>query len=192
MPHARATVIRVNDVQTSDPRNTEIDTILSLLDRFSLDRAYELKGGFIQNNACDGEGNWLDGVVNACRFFGDFIGYTRSFSITTNDPALIDRLARAIHKNRLGEGYKRQTPPYDETKLVIDRKRFAPTNGEVALYYEGQFLGWFDDHISPTITEDGCSWHGMDDGYWHYKAKRELSQRHYDEHVADRPQAKAA
>jgi hypothetical protein len=65
-------------------------------------------------------------------------------------------------------------PPYDPSRLKIERKRFSTTQGEVALTYDGVFIQQFGDRIT---LRDG-QYRGYDDAFWHEVARRELG---YDE-----------
>ena len=83
----------------------------------------------------------------------------------------------AIAANRQRPNYLRQPPPYDPDKLVIKRKRFSTTQGEVLLTYDGQRIEQYGD----TIRLDGRgNYEGHDDHYWHDIAKRDLARRHVE------------
>jgi hypothetical protein len=63
--------------------------------------------------------------------------------------------------------------PYQPEKLVIERKRFSVTQGEVLLTYDGARIEQYGDKIELC----GGQWQGIPDAQWHEVAERTLAQR---------------
>lgn len=168
------TVVHSNGRGRIDLGETALDTLLEMLATYPLDRSFERFGDFIERDVRDMRGEWLDGIEGAVLFFGNFATYSHVFRITTNDPATIERLSSAIAANKLRSDYLRQPPPYYPEKLVIERKRFSTTQGEVLLTYDGKRIEQYGDQIELR----GGEWRGRDDAIWHDVAKRDLARRH--------------
>lgn len=182
------TIILSNGHHRADSTEAALDTLLDVLAHHPLDRLFEQHGDFVERDARNLRGEWLEGVENAVSFFGNFSGLSHVFSIVSNDAGVVDRLASAIAQNRQRPDYLRQPPPYDRHKLVIDRKRFSTTQGEVLLTYDGERIEQYGDSIRPD-GRGGYS--GHDDHYWHQVARRDLARRHveaFDREVLARSQ----
>lgn len=171
------TIILSNGHHRADSTEAALDKLLDVLAHHPLDRLFELHGDFVERDARNLRGEWLEGVENAVCFFGNFSGLSHVFSIVSNDADIVDRLVTAIAQNRQRPDYLRQPPPYDRQKLVIDRKRFSTTQGEVLLTYDGERIEQYGD----TIRLDGRGGYaGHDDHYWHQIARRDLARRHVE------------
>lgn len=168
------TIVNSNGRTRCDLGETAIDTLLEMLAAYPLDRSFERFGNFITPEARDMRGEWLDGVEGATAFFGNFFTYSHVFRITTNDPAVIERLSSAIAANRARADYQAQPPAFDPELLTIERKRFSTTQGEVLLTYDGKRIEQYGDQIELR----GGDWRGLDDRIWQDVARRELALRH--------------
>lgn len=166
-------------------RRRDVEAEISHLERIlrvqPLNRHLEQFGDFVLYPARSHGGDWRHGIDGAFQFFGSFKTFDHPFSITTNDPQMIERLTEAICANRDLPGYQWQTPPYVEAHLRIERIPVSETQTEVKLVYDGELIGQFRDHFKVPA------------GYWHHLAKRRLSQRHYQQlgARANRPMAHA-
>lgn len=171
------TVILLNGETCFDTTDAAIACLTDLLGHHPLNRGYELFSGFIEHDARDGSGRWRQGVENAVSFFGDFFDISHFFHLVTNDAAVVERLTGAIAANRQRPDYLRQPPPYLAAKLVITRRRFSTTQGEVLLIYDGQPIDQYGDDI--RLNGQGA-FEGHDDQYWHEVAQRVLERRHIE------------
>jgi len=171
------TVILSNGHFRPEDSEAGLDKLLELLRDQPLNRTFEKFGCFIERDARNFRGEWLEGVENGVSFFGSFLHFSHIFHIVSNEPAVVDRLADAISTNVQRPDYLRQPPLYYPGKLVIERKRFSVTQGEVLLTYDGQRIEQYGD----TIRPDGFGGYaGHDDDYWHAVAERELERRHVE------------
>lgn len=171
------TIILSNGHFRADSPEAALEKLLEIVAAHPLDRRFERHGGFIEHDARNLRGEWLEGIENAVSFFGNFFNLAHVFSIVTNDSNVVARLSAAIFANKERADYLRQPPPYEPEKLVIERKRFSTTQGEVLLIYDGQPIAQYGD----DFRMDGRGrWGGRDDSYWHRIARRDLERRHIE------------
>lgn len=173
----RTTIVLSNGHRQSDNTEAAIAILLDVLSDYPLNRTFEMFGGFVERDARNLRGEWLEGLENAVSFFGNFLNLSHVFRIVSNDPVVVDRLAQAIAANRARPDYLRQPPPYDPAKLVIERKHIRRGHSEVVLTYGGQRIGQFPDAIN---NADSAGFAGADDRYWHMFAKRQLERSHLE------------
>lgn len=171
------TIILSNGHYRTDDIEAGLEKLLELLAYQPLNRAFEKFGGFIEHDARGLRGQWLEGVENAVNFFGGFLNRSHIFCIVTNEPDMVKRLTDAISTNRQRPDYLRQPPPYYPDKLVIERKRFSVTQGEVLLTYDGQRIEQYGDRIR---LDGSGGYVGHDDDHWHEVAERALERRHVE------------
>ena len=171
------TIVLSNGHLRTETADAAIDALIEILRDHPLNRLFEKYGDFVERDARNLRGEWLEGVENAVSFFGNFFDRSHIFSIVSNDPDHVDRLCAAIAAKRQRADYLRQPPPYDSDKLVIERKRFSVTQGEVLLTYNGQRIEQYGDTIRLNGRGD---YDGHDDHYWHGIAKRDLARRHVE------------
>lgn len=172
------TIVLSNGHLRTETIEAAIDALIEMLNDHPLNRLFEKYGDFVERDARNLRGEWLEGVENAVSFFGNFFDRSHVFSIVSNDPHHVERLCAAIAANRQRPDYLRQPPPYDPDKLVIERKRFSTTQGEVLLTYDGQRIEQYGDTI--RLAGRG-NYEGHDDHYWHDIAKRDLARRHVED-----------
>ncbi|WP_457663982.1 hypothetical protein [Sinorhizobium medicae] len=84
-------------------------------------------------------------------------------------------MAAAIERNKAKASYIEQAPYFDRRKLEVQVHQFSVTQGEVSLFYDGQFLGRYGDKY--TISAGG-QWRGHPLRYWEDAAKKILRERH--------------
>lgn len=93
------------------PEASSVEDLLRLLKKQPLKRSFEAFGNFIIQRPLDwktDEPMYPEGMV---LFFGNFLTYSFSFSIVTNDPDLIERLTRGIRANQARRDYLAQAAP---------------------------------------------------------------------------------
>jgi len=175
---ARTTIVLSNGYRQSDNTEAAIAILLEVLAGHPLNRTFEMFGGFVERDARNLRGEWLEGLENAVSFFGNFLNLSHVFRIVSNDPAVVEHLAQAIASNRARADYLHQPPPYDSAKLVIERKHLSAGRSEIVLTYDGQRIGQFRDVIN---NADNAEFAGADDRYWHMFAKRQLERSHLEQ-----------
>ena len=143
-----------------------IEALFARLESDELDRAFEAYGNFVVPDERD---------PSSILFWGNFLTYSHVFRVSTDDPALIDRLTVAIRANQQRPAYRRQPPPFVRASLTIRHHRFSVTQGEVELLYDGRRLEQFGDTI--TMNNRG-EYHGKPDAYWEGVARQFLAAEH--------------
>lgn len=174
------TIVLNNGHLRTETTQAAIDALIEILRDHPLNRLFERHGNFVERDARNLRGEWLEGIENAVSFFGNFFDRSHVFNIVSNDAYHVERLCDAIAANRLRADYLRQPPPYDPDKLVIERKPISATQSEVLLIYDGQ-------RIEPNggrVRLDGRGDSEERDAYywqdWHGIARRELARRHVE------------
>ena len=146
------TIINWIGHNASDDRTLE--GLFELLAVQPLNRSFESYGDYLESPVWlkPSEVDWApDGSDGEVSFEGNFYEYSRTFSITTNDPALIERFRVALEANRAMPGFLGQTPQ----PLMI---------GMLATYIRSLGLGcprWEGDDA--TISEPSVVLSSVDD-----------------------------
>lgn len=174
------TIVLSNGHLRTETIEAAIDVLIEILRDHPLNRLFEKYGNFVERDARNLRGEWLEGVENAVSFFGNFFDRSHVFSIVSNDAHHVERLCAAIAANRQRADYLRQPPPYDPAKLVVERKRISATQMEVVLIYDGQRIEPNGGSNRPGRRgrheeRDAYYWHD-----WHGIARRELARRHVE------------
>jgi hypothetical protein len=105
------TIINWIGHNASDDRTLE--GLFELLAVQPLDRSFEAYGDYLEAPVwlTPSEVDWApDGSDGEVSFEGNFYEYSRTFSITTNDPDMIERFRVALELNRAMPGFVEQTP----------------------------------------------------------------------------------
>jgi len=105
------TIINWIGHNASDDRSLE--GLFDLLAVQPLDRSFEAYGDYLEPPVwCEPhEVEWAaDGSDGEVNFSGNFFHFSRTFSVTTNDPDLIERFRVALELNRAMPGFIEQTP----------------------------------------------------------------------------------
>ena len=89
-----------------------LDKLIEVLDQYPLDRTFEKYGNFIHKSVKwgrNGKGpSPYPDAPNVVVFFGNFYGLSHVFNIHTDESEVIDRLTKAIRKNKKRADYQSQ------------------------------------------------------------------------------------
>lgn len=86
------TIVLSNGHLRTETADAAIDALIEILRDHPLNRLFEKYGDFVERDARNLRGEWLEGVENAVSFFGNFFDRSHIFSIVSNDPDHVDRL----------------------------------------------------------------------------------------------------
>lgn len=114
--------------------NEEPDTIKSLIEVLkteTLDPSFEANGNFVIQNP-----TWLteeskEKYKGCTVFFGNFLGYSHVFNITTDEPETIEPLTVAIRENQTTEKYQQARQRYLKRESVEQKARRLFNEGKI-------------------------------------------------------------
>jgi hypothetical protein len=106
------TTINWNGGQPSDQ---PLEVLFKRFSENTLDPMFEDYGNFMKSRPESGEGVYL--------FHGNFFDYSHTFSVETNDPALIERFVQAIRANKATIAYKEAKQERLQEKDEQQRRR---------------------------------------------------------------------
>ena len=98
------TIVHSNGSKWAGQEPDSVETLLSVLNKHTLDRRF----GSFWTRSKIGDRWAKPGMV---RFFGNFIDLSHVFSIDTDEPELIERITKAICRNRQKPEYRKQPKP---------------------------------------------------------------------------------
>lgn len=98
--------IQSNGSKWAGQQPESIEALIEVLKQYPLDPTFEKYGNFINPNPQFTEPEIQAKYAGCTSFFGNFYALSHVFNIYTDEPAIIDRLSKAIKANLSTEEYK--------------------------------------------------------------------------------------
>jgi hypothetical protein len=171
------TIVLSNGHLRTETIEAAIDALIEMLNDHPLNRLFEKYGDFVERDARNLRGEWLEGwrtpSASSATSSTAPMSSASSRTIRITSSASAPRSRQTASVPTICASHRPTIP----TSWLSSASASSTTQGEVLLTYDSQRVEQYGD----TIRLNGRgNYEGHDDHYWHNIAKRDLARRHVE------------